>query len=194
MKLNFIVALATVLMVGTASAQHVNIGIKGGLNLYNLHYKNSSLDSKFGLHAGLLGHIHVTEKFSLQPEIVYSNQGAQYTKGSMNSRFNMNYVNVPLLFQYMFGSGFRLQAGPQLGLLVKANSRYNNEVTVNQTDNFKTIDTAISLGAGYIAKSGLGVDFRYNHGLSNIHKSSNSAYTTNRGFQLGMFYLLNHKS
>jgi hypothetical protein len=31
----------------------------------------------------------------------------------------LNYINVPVL-QYMFGDGFRLQTGPQLGILTNA--------------------------------------------------------------------------
>ena len=69
-----------VLAVGTVNAQNVNIGTKIGLNSYNIINDNgSSYDSKIGLHAGILGHIHLDGtdgQFALQPELVYSMQGA----------------------------------------------------------------------------------------------------------------------
>jgi len=193
MKFYVSVAIAAILMTGTVNAQHVNVGIKAGLNLYNINNDNNvEYDPKVGFHVGLLGHIHLAKQLALQPEITYSTQGAKRTIGSIDTKLNLGYINVPVLIQYMFDNGFRLQAGPQVGFLVNAKS----EVGSNDTDvknNFKSIDFGLGFGVGYIKPStGFGVDLRYNIGVANINENT-AIKSTNRGLQLGVFYLFDHK-
>jgi hypothetical protein len=199
MKLVFTL-LTAFLISGVAVAQHgntpagfINIGIKGGLNLYNIHNDNDvKYDTKLGYHFGLIGHIHLSEFFALQPEIVYSTQGAKYKLNNETTNFNLSYINVPVLFQYMFDNGLRLQAGPQLGVLVAAKSK-TGSITIDNKENMKPIDLALSLGAGYIhPPSGLGIDVRYNLGFSDINDTGD-VKSTNRGLQLGLFYIFGHK-
>ncbi len=190
MKFYLSMVLAVILMAGSVNAQHVNMGIKSGLNVYNIHNDNGvKYDSKTGLHLGLLAHIHLNKIWAVQPELVYSAQGAKYIFSNSETKLNLNYINVPVLLQYMFDNGFRLQAGPQVGFLISAKTGNGTDVK----DNFKGIDFGLGLGAGYIKPStGLGVDVRYNPGISNINENS-SVKSTNRGFQLGIFYQFKHK-
>jgi hypothetical protein len=188
MKFNLIVAIAVLLSVGTVTAQNVNIGIKGGVNLYTLGGDNDEgFETKAGYHIGLLGHIHMGPHFALQPEVVFSAQGAK-SESNEDVHLDLNYVNVPLMFQYMFNNGFRLQAGPQLGFLVSADLEGDDV-----KDDLNGVDFGIGLGTSYISPSGFGVDARYNHGLTNINE--NDGFDSfNRGFQLGVFYQFKHKS
>ncbi len=185
--------LAATLITGSVNAQHVNIGIKGGLNVYSLKSDNGlNYDSKLGFNAGLLGHIHLTKMIALQPEIVYSAEGAKSTSAGVESKVSLGYINVPVLVQYMFDNGFRLQLGPQVGFLTSAKTETNN-VTSDIKDKLTSADFSISGGVGYVhPASGIGVDARYNLGVSNINKNSNVT-SNNRGFQLGVFYLFGHK-
>jgi len=199
--MKFLLTFVTALLItGIAMAQHgntpsgfINIGIKGGVNAYNIHNDNNiKYDTKIGYHFGLLGHIHINQMFAVQPEIVYSTQGAKYKLNNETTNFNLSYINVPVLFQYMFENGLRLQAGPQLGVLVAAKSKTGSTTTDNK-ENIKPIDLALSLGAGYIIPSiGLGIDVRYNLGLNNINDIG-EVKSTNRGLQLGLFYIFGHK-
>jgi len=195
--MKFLIGLVTaILITGIASAQHgntpvghVNIGIKGGVNLYNVHNDNDTkYDLKVGYHFGVLGHIHLKNHFAIQPEIVFSTQGAKYKIENQSTNYNLNYLNVPVLFQYMFDNGFRVQAGPQIGFLISAKSKNDNNTTDVKSD-LKPIDFALSIGASYIfPPTGFGIDARYNLGLSNINENSD-VNSTNRGFQLGLFYI-----
>lgn len=192
MKFYAIVAIASMLITGTVNAQHVNFGVKAGLNLYNIHYDNSTTyDTKPGLHVGLLGHIHLDKHLAVQPELLFSGQGAKYKANGTTTKLNLGYINVPVMLQYMFDNGFRIEAGPQLGFLVSAKAKADGSTT-DVKDNIKTVDFALGFGLGYIhTPSGFGVDARYNLGLSNINKNS-SVKSTNRGFQLGVFYQFKH--
>lgn len=186
--------IAALAMSTPAFAQHVNVGIKGGLNVYNVsNDENDNADPRIGLHAGLLGHIHLSDQFALQPELVYSAQGSQFTVGGSDFKLNLHYVNVPLLLQYMFDNGFRIEAGPQLGLLIAANSSVGNLET-DVKDDFENTDIGIGMGLSYVNPStGFGVGARYNHGLTNIN-ANGAVSSYNRGFQLGVFYLFKHSS
>ena len=192
-KFYLVMTMAAILLSLTSSAQHVNLGIKGGLNLYNIGNDNSSkYDMKTGFHLGLLGHIHLDRSIAVQPELVYSSQGAKYTSSGVEYKLKLGYINVPVMLQYMFDNGFRLEAGPQLGFLINAESESNNN-SITVKNNFKTVDFGVGLGAGYIKpSSGFGVDLRYNAGLSNINKNG-PVKSTNSGFQLGVFYQFKHK-
>ncbi len=198
--MKFLVGLtAAILITGLASAQHgnspaghVNFGIKGGINLYDVHHDNSTkYTMATGFHFGVLGHIHFNSQFAFQPEIVFSNQGAKYTDENVNTKYILDYINVPVLFQYMFDNGFRLQAGPQVGFLINAKSKNDNDIS-DIKDDINPIDFGLSIGASYIfPPTGFGIDARYNLGLTNINQS-NSVYSTNRGLQLGIFYIFGY--
>jgi len=183
--MKFLIGLITAIMItgvvsaqhGNAPAGHVTIGVKGGLNLYNIHNDNNiSYDQRVGFNIGLLGHIHRDSHWAFQPELIYSAQGAK--------NHNLGYLNIPVLLQYMFDNGFRIQAGPQLGLMVSSDN-----------DNaYKPLDIALSVGVSYVLPStGFGLDLRYNHGLNDISESSD-VKSTNRGIQFGLFYLFGHNS
>jgi hypothetical protein len=181
MKSIITTVLIILLFTGLAGAQHINIGVKGGLNAFTIT-PGFVLDDelKFGLHVGLIGHVHLGDPIALQPEIVFSMQGSENT--------NLNYINIPLIFQYMYDNGFRIQAGPQLGFLVSAKTGDTDVM-----DQYEAIDVALGVGVSYVnPATDFGFDFRYNHGLTNISKNDNSNLY-NRGFQLGVFYLFNHK-
>lgn len=193
MKFYLSVAIVATMIAGTANAQKVNLGIKGGLNVYNVNNDNDvKYDSKTGFHAGLIGHIHLAPQFALQPEVVYSSQGAKFTTSNTESKLKLGYINVPVMFQYMFDNGFRLQAGPQVGFLINAETETNGAST-DIKNNLKTVDFGLGAGVGYIhTPSGFGVDARYNLGLSNINEND-AVKSTNRGLQVGVFYLFKHK-
>ena len=189
----FMVILASLVV---KAQEDPKFGIKAGLNVSNLDFSNdASTDWRAGFHAGGLAHIHITPSFSLQPEVYYSSQGAKIpnTSGGDKVNLNLSYINVPVLLQYNFRNGFRLQGGPQVGFLVGVSDKVNDvELNRYSTDDFKTVDVSLPLGLSYLAYSGLGVDVRYNLGLTNINKDTPPT-AKNRGLQIGAFYLFDHR-
>lgn len=178
------------LICRSSSAQHINLGVKAGLNFHK-HVNGNNIKTNFmtGFHAGLLGHIHINDIWALQPEVTYSAQGYN----ANTNKVRTGYVNIPILLQYMFANGFRIQAGPQIGILTTAKQEAAN-VTSDIKNNLKTVDAAISIGISYVhPPSSFGVDLRYNHGISSINVSD-AIKVYNRGIQLGLFYLISHKS
>jgi hypothetical protein len=174
----------------TLTAQDPKFGVKAGLNVSKL--TAAGYDWRAGFHGGLLSHIHVTPAFSLQPEVLYSSQGAKYSMGSQEVTRKLNYVNVPVLLQYNFNNGFRLQGGPQVGFLIAAKDKVNDvDINTVDTDNFNSVDFSLPVGISYLSYAGFGVDARYNIGVSKVLEGS-SASVRNSVFQFGLFYLFDH--
>jgi hypothetical protein len=59
------------------------------------------------------------------------------------------------------------------------------------SEDFKSTDVAWTFGLGYLTYSGLGIDGRYNLGLSNINKAGGNTLKNNV-FQVGLFYMLDN--
>lgn len=194
MKTSLLIMFALLMTTSKVCAQHPDIGIKGGVNAYTIQGDNSNNNNyKLGFHIGLLSHFHMGSQFALQPELTYSTQGTTIKGGGVESDINLNYVNIPVLFQYMFDNGFRFELGPQLGILTSAKSESENNST-DIKNNYKSTDIALAMGISYVKPStGFGFDMRYNHGLTNINEINvGNAY--NSGFQFGLFYLFQYKS
>jgi hypothetical protein len=174
-------------LCGLGQGAHVELGLKGGLNVSNLKRGGSiTMDAIPGIHLGGLAHIHLTTHVAFQPELVFSTQGGRQNIYGTNYKTYLNYLNVPILFQYMFGKGFRLQTGPQLGVLLSAKDAHG-EVTDNIITNCSRYELEWALGASYVSSSGVGLDLRYNLGMTNIYAPTLTAYF-NRVIQFGIFY------
>ena len=202
---------ATLLVVGmTASAQEqqtsvdnglkAKFGIKGGLNLTTLYSSDVSTDHmKAGFDAGIFAKLPVTRGFSIQPELLYSQKGAKSTydnfaQGSGEYRFNLGYVEMPLLAVVNLAPNFNLQAGGYAAYLVNANVKNVNNngdiqgATDLNTDNFNRWDFGLVGGLGFDIEN-FTIGARYNYGLTKIGKSGNltgdlAGNSKNAGFSI----------
>ena len=171
----------------SASENHLGLklGVKGGLNLSNL-YVNDVQDEKMktGFNLGLFAKIPVTHGFSVQPELLYSSKGSRITYdnliGSGEYRFNLNYVEVPLLGVINLARNFNLHAGGYVSYLTSANVKRinnngtNNEVASFNEDNFNRVDYGLIGGLGVDVEN-FTIGARYNYGLREVGKSGNVA-------------------
>ncbi len=184
-----LLAGAMLCLTGTALAQrHAEYGLKAGVNVANVKDDgNNNTDARTGWHVGGLVHIHLNKHFALQPELMYSTQGAEYPGN--NSKLKLNYLNIPVLGQYMFGQGFRFQTGPQFGIMTSAEVK-SGDTETDIDDGINTFDFSWSFGSGYLSSTGLGVDLRYNLGLTNVRDTDPDL--KNRVWQIGVFYQFRH--
>jgi len=192
MNIKLVLITFVVLNTQFSFAQHLNLGFKAGLNIFTIQNdQNSNYDSKLGLHAGLIGHTHFTKHFAMQPELQFSVKGAQFSQSNQDTKVNLSYITLPILFQYMFNNGFRIQAGPEFGLLIQAKQKTGSS-SIDIKDQLNSFDIGIAGGISYVhPPTGFGIDLRYVKGLSNIN-SEGSDSASNQGIQLGLFYLLKH--
>lgn len=192
MKQLSILALA-VLVSFAVKAQTPAIGLKGGLNLASLSVSENgrNFQNRAGFFGGLFAHVPVSPQLAIQPEVVYSSQGAKYTAENIEHNLALNYVNIPVMLQAMVGRGFFAEAGPQVGFLLNtANKVGNVESGASSSNDFKKNDVALGFGLGYSGLSGLGIGARYNLGLTNINNSGLSNNLKNNVLQIGLTYKL----
>lgn len=169
-----------------ASQAQVKFGGKLGLNLAGLSGDDADdSKSKIGFNIGALAEIPVAQSFAFKPELVFSTQGAK-SDDNDDSKLNLSYLNVPLLGKYNTTSGFFAETGPQIGFLLGAKAKDDqNDADVKEF--YKSTDFAWAFGIGYeMAESGFGVNLRYNLGLSNI-PDFDDVSQKNSVFQLGVF-------
>ncbi len=188
----FFVCLAA---VSAANAQ-LSFGGKAGVNLSTLSGSDvEDAKMKVGFHVGGLVQVPITESFIFQPELVFSTQGAKFEETYMDETYeykmNTSYINVPLLAKYQTGSGFFAETGPQFGLLMSAKAKGEGEST-DIKEYYKKLDFAWAIGAGFKMQNNLGIDVRYNLGLSKLPDEGDEK-VKNSVFQVGVFYVIGSK-
>ena len=174
----------------------VRFGVKAGLNLANISVSDasgSSFSMKPDFYAGVLASIPLVGKLSLQPEVVYSGQGSDVKEGGDKGKYNLGYVNVPVLVKYEILSGLHVETGPQLGVLVSAKVKADGAPSTDIKSELKTADFGWTLGASYLLPLNLGFDVRYNLGLTNYLKNTSIGSIKNGVLQIGVFYLFGKK-
>jgi hypothetical protein len=175
-------------------------GIKGGVNLTNLYVANATTENmKVGFDGGMYVKIPFTRGFSLQPELLYSTKGAQDTysnflQGSGQYRFNLGYVEMPVLAVVNLAKNFNLHLGGYAAYLTNAEVKNVNDdgtiegATSLNADNFNRWDFGLIGGLGFDIQN-VTIGARYNYGLMNIGKSGTlsgdlTSSSKNAGFSL----------
>ncbi len=196
-------ALLIVFSVNQASAQlGFQLGIKGGLNLANASLSSNDItenaDNRTGYHLGAFALIK-TGKIGIQPEVLYSTQGFSQNitdpSGSLEdleTQFNANYINIPIIVKLYLAQGLNIQVGPQLGFASKVelvNTIMGVETTTDIKDVTTNADFGVAFGAGLDLPFGLNVGARYNLGISDIsNDDDDSSSTKNQVFQISVGY------
>ena len=192
MKKVILSAIASILFA-FVNAQEVKFGIKGGLNLSNWAGDTRGMNLKpiVGVNAGVLVQIKLSKKFDIQPELLYSTQGTKMknvgasisdTYYSGDIKWNLSYLNVPILLKYSSDGESFIEAGPQVGFLTSAKAstkltQYSQTVERDVKEAFESIDFGFVVGAGFNITPNLLADLRYNIGLSNIAKTESGDNT-----------------
>ncbi|HZF64431.1 MAG TPA: porin family protein, partial [Chitinophagaceae bacterium] len=159
----------TASVVALNAQSGAGFGVKGGLNLASLTVTGDDVDDDFkmkpGFHLGVFANVPLGGTLSFQPELVYSAEGAKF-EDIDDAKVNLSYLNVPLLIQYN-ASGFFAETGPQVGFLMGAKAKADDE-DEDIKDSFKSTNFSWAVGLGFKTATGFGVGARYNLGLANI--------------------------
>ena len=160
-KLSIIVAF---LLISTFSfAQSFSIGPKAGLNISNYTGGNIETDALVGYHIGGIINYGFGDHFSIQPEVLFSTQGAKVNNNGVKNDFKISYVTVPVMLKLKTTGGFYVEAGPQVAF------RTSSDIPDQTINNFaKGLDLSAGAGLGFQSSIGLGVGVRYMAGLSKV--------------------------
>ena len=188
-----------VLSIGFAVKAQIQVGVKAGLNVANLKtsgpdYVNGTSPSALNsFNGGLIVLVPLFSNFYLQPEIYYSFQGQNVSGMDENSISKYDYLNIPVLFKYQLKNGAFAETGPQIGFLMS--EKFTSGSFSYDPNRIKNIDFSWAFGLGYKLKTiPLGLDLRYNLGLTNNYQHTESGVVKNSVYQIDLFYLFNLKS
>jgi opacity protein-like surface antigen len=179
-----ILTAVAVLSLSFANAQDVKYGVKAGLNFSSLTNAEGA-KSQVGLNLGGFAKIGLSDKFAIQPELLFSTQGAKFDGGSLN----YNYINIPVMAKYNVADKFSLELGPQIGFLMSAKAKASGD-SVDVKSALKSSDFGINFGAGYEVSDNISIGVRYCMGLSQTQKELYAGETAvkNTNIQLGLGY------
>lgn len=184
-KFNVIMIAVTGLII-CASATHnasaqstARFGIKGGLNVSNLYVDDvNDENARLGFNAGFYGQILSSEVFAIQPELLFSTKGSENEYGGrlfdQTVRYNLNYIDLPVLAVFKLGESAEIHAGGYASYLIGANIEYDgdlaNDIDELDRDEFKSYDYGLVGGFG-LNFGAVQIGARYNYGLVKIAES-----------------------
>lgn len=197
MKKTFLLLAVVVLGFSTSvnAQEYWNFGIKGGVNFTNMSSDGfEKTNSRTGFHLGLLAEIPVSDRFSIQPEALYSTQGTEATRmfagESVTGEYQLDYVQVPLIAKFYLIDGLALEAGPSFNFLVQEEYDFESNVVdfESDTEMASTFELGGALGASYKFNNGFFLNGRYVLGFTDTFDSDNfdDEATKNNGIQLGV--------
>lgn len=159
MKKLLLMVVAAVMVTVRLSAQEMFIKPMVGGSLSTLVGSLSLTENKMraGLVAGAEFGYGFSSQMGISVGVLYSMQGCKIEDEFNKDYLKLDYINIPVLFNYDVIPGLAIKAGPQLGYCVKhgPGSEWNN------------LDFSVPLGLSYEV-SNFVIDARYNLGLSNV--------------------------
>jgi Outer membrane protein beta-barrel domain len=161
------IVFAIVLIVSTinfTNAQLLQIGIKGGLNYANFNSPTIQTDALTSYHVGFIAEISLMKSLCLQPEFLYSTQGASYKNLIQEYKSELGYMSVPVLVKLHLGKTLSVEAGPQFSYLLSKK--------VNASTNINEFDFALAGGLGIKLTKTVFIQGRYTYGLTKIEKNA----------------------
>lgn len=176
--------LMTLAATECVNAQKVNFGVKAGLNLSTWNYDDASL--RPGFHAGGFATVQFSRMFAVQPEVMYSMEGAVW-EGKLDAfgfslanakvTSTVHKLNVPVMLQFTPISMLTIEAGPQFGfnLAVSHHIKSNiagiveteSDVDVDK-ENYNMFEMGIAAGLKLNLTRNMAIGARYVYGISPI--------------------------
>ena len=176
-----ILTAAAVFAFSFDNAQDSKFGVKGGLSMSSNSEEGAK--SLLAFHLGAFAEFKVSDKFAVQPELLYSAQGAKFSEAGASSTFNLNYINIPVMAKFNVAEAFTLEVGPQIGFLMSAKAE-----GVDFKELCNSTDFGLNFGAGYNLSETTSLGLRYNMGLSDVLKNQVDGSSKNSSIQLSFGY------
>lgn len=183
-KLLLLTTIAIIGITSSISAQNVDIGVKTGLNISNFTGGDVDRNNLFDFHVGALAEFKITEKISLQPELLYTRQGSD---AENSIKIKVDYLAIPLMVKYYVSKKFSIEAGPQLSFLVNDKAKFNDSSIPDVETDASSVDFGLNIGFGYSINTHLFAQVRYNYGITTVVENpdiKNSVFQISMGYKI----------
>lgn len=183
MKKILLVAAFCLATSATVHAQLLKIGVKAGVNFANQTGDFPEAIDKEGItsyHAGLVAEVKLLDKFSIQPELLYSTTGASYKFSDVSEdiKNELGYISIPVMAKFYLNNTFSLEVGPQASFLVSQRNDFD-------VKNAETFEFGVNAGLGVKLTENIFLQGRYGLGLTEASKNAdvkNSVFQISAGF------------
>ncbi|KIA99212.1 hypothetical protein OA93_06170 [Flavobacterium sp. KMS] len=183
MKRIILVAVLFIATSATMQAQLLRFGVKAGVNFASqtgdaFPEQNFDKEGITSYHAGVVAEIKLLEKFSIQPELLYSTQGASYKSAGQEFKNELGYLSIPVMAKFYLTKSFSLELGPQASFLLSEKNDFD-------VKDGKTFDFGLNAGLGFKLTENFFIQGRYGIGLTEASKDAdvkNSVFQLSAGF------------
>jgi len=166
-------AIVTLPAIATAQTP-LTIGVKAGVNIAKLSFEDDDddpdLKSLVAPVGGLFVGKQINDAVGFRVEGLFSRKGAKNEEAGDDFKFNLDYIDVPVLLTLGPSSSdttrFNVFTGPQFSFNIKAEDEFNG-IKTDRDDDVKGNDFGWVIGAG-VESGRFTADARYTIGLSNI--------------------------
>ena len=147
---------------------------KVGFNLASV----TADDTKYkpGFAVGLEGQYQMNNWFGLSAAVMYQQQGTK-VKDIDDFKWNIDYVNIPLMAKFYVTKGLSLNVGLQPGFMVKSKFKIA-DADLDVKDACNTFDLSVPLSIAYELPMGLAFEARYTYGVTNVGKDAFDSKTS----------------
>lgn len=175
----------------TARSQQFNGGLLAGIAGTQVAGDTYSGYKKAGIYAGGFVNLQVSPRSIFQMELEYFQKGSRDNpdpeKGKYEKYlFRANYVEMPLLYQFVVNERFQVEAGPSAGFFINYFEEGKDQIEI--TNNPPTrLSLQINVGLYVALTKHLKVNIRTNNSLLNI-RSDNADGDVWRLWTYGQFH------
>lgn len=169
-------------------------GVKAGINYATQFTESNASGVKFqsiiGIHAGAYVNYFLLDYVAVQAELLFSDKGSKWQNAFYDARYDLTYIDLPLLIKFQPVPLFNIHAGTQLSYLLMASQKdYGTGQKTNVRGNYYKFDPAVVVGVEANLPNRINLTVRYILGLTTA--TTGAPYTEiwkNKSFQVSLGY------
>lgn len=173
MQINLKSAIITFFLLFSlcAKGQVPSLGIKGGANISILNIDDiEDENSEIGFHSGIVVKLPLDLSLFVQPELLYSQKGANAFITDQEVKIKLNYLELPVMVKLRLTNKINIHGGPYASYLLSKSIELEdpgNELIRPDREDFHRFDFGIALGAEYSFLQ-FDIGFRYNSSILEV--------------------------
>lgn len=171
-----IISLLFLLLVGPVNGQYFNGGIMAGVAGTQVAGDTYSGFHKAGIYVGGFVNLQISQRSIFQLELEFFQKGSRknpnYEENDFDQYlFRVNYIEMPVLYQYVFNERLKLEVGPSLGFLTGYYEEKNTE-EIKAGNRPARVSFQINAGMYVTLTRRLMFNLRTNNSLLNIRSDN----------------------
>lgn len=192
-------------------SQAAHFGIKGGLNYSSIVGDlTDGLKFRFSGHGGVFLEVDFYGKFKLQPEVLFSSQGFQYStdlaaiqtrssvggENDFRTNVQLNFITIPFLGKFALNERLDVEFGPQFGFLLNQvikNKDLDQNSSIERRSSISgdfQLDYGAAVGLGIKMNENLSFAPRFYIGLRNRLNGLEGVQNYNVSMQVSLNYII----